>query len=425
MIKISSFLCLFMLLSGPRLNVLDLNLFFTSLLAVISPYFFLQRKEISKELYIFLLLIFLFLIASIITSLLSDGLYYASFEHFLSIFLSFLAAYSVVSLYQRAYFNNNYLESITRHIQYSYLINCVFVVLVMISPVVKSMTATYFNQNSKMMAMAEESIRSVDLVMGGGAVASIVFSVFFTLSLSTFLMNKDKLSLVCIVFSLLGMLFTGRTGIVISCVFFIPIILFFNYLNFGNFRFLNVVLFFVKIIISLILILIIIFYISNYFFSETMADVIENSFAWSFEPFLNLINTGKFSSASTDSLLRMYDSGTTFSDVFSFFGTSLTGRNESYYLFTDIGYIRALYTSGFIGLLLIFGKYFYLLSICIIKILNNSIRREEIPLLIAMVFYLIIIFLANFKEYHQTIRSGFPLLMIFSIILLNRSVKVK
>ncbi|MBA6326405.1 hypothetical protein H4J46_00270 [Colwellia sp. MB02u-6] len=296
----------------------------------------------------------------------------------------------------------------------------------MLSSGFKSIASVLLTQNSKMVMLASESIRSFDLVMGGGAVASVVFSVFFMFSLSSFLIDRNKLSLISMVFAFLAILFTGRTGLYLTFAFIVPVLLSFNYLSFNRFmvgKVLN------NVIVGVFVFMVplgIFAFLTNVLTPEIYNLLIDNNFSWAFEPIINYINTGGFSSLSSNRLMEMYSNDQlSFGSLFSLLGTSMSGRDLNNILRTDIGYLRALYTSGFIGLIAIFGKYIYLLIIAFNKINKRKFKRAEIPFLIGIIYYLIIIFIVNFKEYHMVIRSGLPLLMIFMLTLFNLKRKIE
>ncbi|CAK2950633.1 membrane hypothetical protein [Vibrio crassostreae] len=419
------FIIIFMLLCGPRLKFPDLNILFTLLLVPVSLLLIAWRYKIEKNILFLLYLLVLSLIFSIITVLINDSISYVPIVSSLSVICSFFAAYSVVYIYRLSFNDENYIEKITHDIMVSYLINCIFVVLVMVVPAVKKVATTLLSQNEKMIALANESVRSLDLVMGGGAVASIVFSVFFVLSILTWLKERSVFSVICLVFSVFGMLLTGRTGLVFSIVFIIPVILSYNYLNKGKVDIINVtstLMYVLLIFSSFMLSCLIIFRLS---YPEEASLIIEKSMDWALEPYRNLFLKGSLESESTSSLVSMYRNYDVIFEYLSFFGTSLSGRDIGNYFDSDIGYLRILYTSGFVGALMIFFKYFYLL-LKYIEIFSKRNYPSSVNLiLITAIYYIFVIFITNIKEYHDVIRSGTPLLMIFSILILSQNRVVK
>lgn len=414
-----------MLLCGPRLKFPDLNILFTLLLFLISLPLIASRKKTNKKLLHLLYLLLLALMSSIITVLINDSISYVPIASSLSVICSFFAAYSVVHIYKFSFEGEIYIEKITHDIMLSYLINCIFVVLVMVFPAVKKFATTLLSQNEKMIALANESVRSLDLVMGGGAVASIIFSVFFVLSVLTWLKDRSVFSIICLVFSVLGMLLTGRTGLVFSIVFIIPIILSSNYLNKGKLDVLNVISTMMYVSAVFIFLMFSFVFLFKLAYPKEASLIIENSMDWALEPYRNLFVEGSLESESTSSLISMYRNYDVIFEYISFWGTSLSGRDVGSYFDSDIGYLRILYTSGFFGAVIIFMKYFYLLFINIKIFLMRSYTSRINIVLIAAIYYLLVIFITNLKEYHDAIRSGTPLLMILSILILSQNRVVK
>lgn len=417
------FIFLFMFLCGPRLNFPDLNLLFTLLLSMLSPFYLYKNSYVSKNNAFLILLILISLFCSMVTVIINDDNEYVPIINSLNSLLSFFAAYSVVNMYQLHGYDGYYVEKITYDIQISYLVNCIFVVLVMLSEPLRYFATTLLSQNEKMAELADQSIRSVDLVMGGGAVASIVFSVAFMLSLFVFLQKKDLFSLTCLLFSVLAVTFTGRTGLAFILLLTYPMILLFNYATNRRFDVLKVTVLFLMIFFFTVLLLFFIYAVMDFISPELLDLMYEKTFPWAFEPYLNFINSGEFTSESTYSLMTMYKDGVGMFDVLSLFGTSSSGRNPENYLYTDVGYIRIVYTSGIIGALAIFSKYVYLLINNYHALLHGFVKKSYIPIMLASFYYLTVIFVSNFKEYHDAIRSGFPLLMIFANLMFHHSEK--
>lgn len=411
-------LSLFMLLSGPRLNFPDLNLSFSFFLALLSPFVLFQEKKISSQLYFLFALLLCYFIYSIFNALVNNAIGFASIEQSLRIIIWFLASLSITLLYKRYYGSSRFLLPLNNHILWSLLLNCIFVVLVMFVPIVRDFSTTFLSNNERMISLVNTSVRATDLVMGGGSVASVVFSVFFVYSLCVYQFTRSKLALISILFSVLGAIFTGRTGFLLIIVSYIPTVCLINYYLKGSFKVFVTLYKFLLTALTMSLISVGFFFIVNIISPEMARIVFDKSFSWSFEMFINLYETGSLSTESTTVLMSMYDS-VSFSDVFSLFGSSLSGRDRDvYYLHTDVGYLRLLYTSGVLGFILVFSKYFYLIIYCFKFLFDRDLEPFKMAMVISIVYYIFAIFIVNFKEYHEGIRSGFPLLMIFSIVLL-------
>ncbi|MCR6653797.1 MAG: hypothetical protein NVV73_20905 [Cellvibrionaceae bacterium] len=215
-----AFLCMFMLLAGPRFNVLDFNLLFTLLLSIGGLAYLFLSATLPKTLVALNLMLISFFASSCVSSLLSGAQYFESIAHFFRAFLSFWAAFCVVKIYQKIYSDNQSCEAICRSFEVSFFVNSCFVVLVMFVEPVKQFATTQLSQNSKMAALANESVRSVDLVIGGGAVASLIFSAFFVFSFSRFLYKKECVFSALHAFSSYGGNVYRQVGV--GCYFVVP-----------------------------------------------------------------------------------------------------------------------------------------------------------------------------------------------------------
>ncbi|WP_222434448.1 hypothetical protein [Vibrio cyclitrophicus] len=417
-------LFLFMLLSGPRLNFPDLNLSFSFFLALLSPFVLFKEQKISNQLYFLFALLLCYFIYSIFNSIINNVIGFASIEQSLRVIIWFLASLSITFLYKKHYGKSRFLLPLSNHILWSLLVNCIFVVLVMFVPLVREFSTVFLSNNERMISLVNTSVRATDLVMGGGSVASVVFSVFFVYSLCLYQFTKSKLAIISILFSILGAIFTGRTGFLLIIASYIPTVCLANYYLKGSFKFFVTLYKFLLTVLVILFILVSFFFIAKIISPEMAKVVFDKSFSWSFEMFINLYETGSLSTDSTTVLMSMYDS-VSFSDVFSLFGSSLSGRDRDvYYLHTDVGYLRLLYTSGILGFILVFSKYFYLIISCLKFLFNRELEPFKMAMVISMFYYIFAIFVVNFKEYHEGIRSGFPLLMIFSIVLLSFGNKI-
>lgn len=408
-----------MLLSGPRLKFPDLNLMFTLLLSLLSPIVFVHIRNVSHEIKVYISILSLILFVSMLSVIVNYGAYYEPLIDFASLFLTACAAYTLVSMYQ-LYYKSNFYDVLSRDVQVSIIINCMFVMFVMFIPGVGELSAKILSQNSKMVGLADESVRAFDLVMGGGAVASIVFSVAFVFSLSQYLIKKNLLSLISMMFAIFAILFTGRTGLYLTFISIFPIIITHNYIQTGKFRLIHVINNLSKLSFLSLIFISFSFYMLYVFSPSIYNLIVTKNFEWAFEPIYNFIEKGEFSTLSTSRLMEMYSNNDLdFISLFSFFGTSMSGRDENYILRTDIGYLRVLFTTGFLGLLVIVLKYVYIFYLSLRKINLFKGLNVEIPYLLTLMYYSFLIVVVNFKEYHIIIRSGLALYIILFLVVFN------
>ncbi|WP_420745570.1 hypothetical protein [Photobacterium damselae] len=406
----------FMLLCGPRLNFPDLNLVFSLILAFITPFFLFGTWKLRRDIVWYILLLFGLLFISIISVVANDVRSLEPLDFFLKLIVSCLAAYSLVCLY-KSFIKGEFHNKIAYNIQVSYIINAIFICCVMFIPGFGEFSSTLLSQNDKMVALASESVRAFDMTMGGGAVASIVFSVVFVFSLSRFYFEKDILSALSIAFSFMAMMFTGRTGLYLSLVAIVPVFIACNYLATGRLNLFFVVFSVLRVTLVGVLIVAATLFSMSLITHELYELVVVNNFSWAFEPIIGYFESGGISTESTDELLDMYSgkhSG--FLDVFSFFGNALSGRDELFYLNTDIGYLRMLSMYGIFGAFLMFGQVLYFIYTSLSRIKFFVGERSSSPFVISLLYYCFAILIVNFKEYHLVVRSGFPLLLILFFV---------
>ncbi|CAH7134481.1 membrane hypothetical protein [Vibrio chagasii] len=416
----------FMLLCGPRFNFPDLNILFTFVLAVLSPILLIIYRLLNKECALFIGICLLLSISFTISVLINDLESLYPLVDASILILTFLSSYALVVLY-KVYFLEYFREKLLVHIQYSYLINCIFVVSVMLVPGVSQFSASVLSQNAKMVGLAEESIRAFDLVMGGGATASIVFCIVFNINLCLYLSKKNKLSAICMIFSLLAILFTGRTGLYLVFLSLIPVMLLFNFCFYHEFRLIKTLLLVLRVVLITIVGMSTMLFTLDSLSPDIFELIVLNNFGWAFEPVINFFATGAFTTESTSRLSEMYEQDSVdFTTLFSFWGTGFSGRELDNILRTDIGYVRALYSVGFIGMFLIYFKNIYVLFVGLSNVPKVKFERDKVVFVVSLILYSVVIFLVNFKEYHMNVRSGLPLLfLLFITVSLNSNKEVR
>lgn len=93
------------------------------------------------------------------------------------------------------------------------------------------------------------------------------------------------------------------------------------------------------------------------YFSVIESALYRRLYSWMFELFLNLIESGSFSTQSTDSLSSLF-----FIPSMStiFWGDGKYLLNGAYYMETDVGFLRVLLYGGVVGSFLFYAPFFYL-----------------------------------------------------------------
>lgn len=156
--------------------------------------------------------------------------------------------------------------------------------------------------------------------------------------------NERKKIIFLIVINLIGCFLYGRIGI-ISCIF--SLFVYFIFVSVFKKKF--------KLIFSAFLLFVLIITAFLLFFDTIKENPTLN---WMFEPFINLVETGKITSASSDGLKTMYIDIPL--DTLCF-GDGYYQPNGSYYRGTDVGLIRPVLFWGIGGSLIYYLCYFVLL----------------------------------------------------------------
>ncbi|MFB3389190.1 O-antigen polymerase [Flavobacterium sp. LAR06] len=158
----------------------------------------------------------------------------------------------------------------------------------------------------------------------------------------------------------------------------------------------------IKIFAFSIPVFILVYFIAQYFMDGDRLDIILN---FVFEVFINFIENGEVGTSSSDATISMY----VFPDNLStwLFGDGqMMMTDGSYYMGSDVGYVRLLFYFGIISTLIYFGiQFFYY------KILKKLSPNKQIQLLFSMMLFWIV--LLNFKG----IANGDPFLVLFLVCL--------
>jgi hypothetical protein len=139
----------------------------------------------------------------------------------------------------------------------------------------------------------------------------------------------------------------------------------------------------VMITILFVLLLILVF---NYMYYTMMDNAL---FRHAFELFINLIQTGKFATKSSDTTMRMFVMP---NNIRTFLiGDGLFYYPDGrYYMYTDVGYLRLFYYYGFAGLILFFSPQIFI-SIII------SRTEKDVDIKFLLIVLVSLVFVVNLK----------------------------
>lgn len=384
-----------MVLFGPNFIFIDLFAIFNILMATLYIGYVLIRGQIEKPILfaiVFTAIALLFYIPTMIVYNFSE---YDLAVEYLKLIVYIISSFFVVKLYSRYYKEKFYLKLLL-HIYYSVLIVSFTVILFFVFPELRNFV--YPLLASKMSSMWEviRGIRYIDISVGAGTTLSLVFFVGFVLNV--FLLREKILQ--NYIFTIMPLVFlvsaflTARSGMFLIIGYTLLVLLSSFTIKLSRlsaFTYVNIF-----IVIGLF------FYLfqSN---NSTFASVIP----WAFEIFINLIESGTFSTASTNNLFNDHY-------FFEFNYLELIFGKNYFNAPTDVGYLKILYANGIFGLFVFIIFYLYMFG-TVLKNKNFELKHLKIMMLI----FLSTILLINIKELIFTNSRGLFLMVLiiyFSIM---------
>lgn len=130
-------------------------------------------------------------------------------------------------------------------------------------------------------------------------------------------------------------------------------------------------------------------------------------FNWAFEPFINYVEYGEFSSSSSEHLQTMY-----FMPEINtlLFGDGKYVTDSGYYMKTDVGFLRPILFYGIVNTLL---SYFMLIMILIYIARRKKIQKKII--FTGLLFLLFLMYEVKGEAFHYMIMALLPLCFIISL----------
>lgn len=404
LIKFVLFIILFNFIFGPRFKAIDLLLLTSSCLFVISIYYFVfLKKKWIVAINIPIILLFIGLIYTILIS----GIYQfndtTSIELILKAFLYLTGAYFIIELYYKVY-NIKYENKICNHIFYIGVFNAMFTCLMYIDDNLRAVFIDLLDfSNSQINWMG--GLRVFDLSMGGEASGSVIFGVLFILGLNLFYQEKKKyIYFVGLLFIFAAIIFTGRSGLMLTILggpLYFLLILQKDAKKLTQSIIKNVAIF--TVILSIIFIAL------EFLPEDTKIRFNEKTAMWAFEQYYNYDRGDGFTSQSMNTVIEnMYFLPEDVIDTI--FGSSNFGRkvNVFAYVSSDVGYVRTIHALGFIGLIILFSVYVYILFHAYKKRGSNISTN-------VLLFYTLVTIIFNFKELHYMPRGGASILFLLYI----------
>lgn len=330
-------------------------------------------------------------------------------------FFILFSAYIIVKAHIDIY-EDSFVSIILRNLFYIGVIHSIIIMLTAISPAFSEALYQIVTLTEKQQKYISSEIivkRYSGLLESGFSALSVTHALLL-ISGIIFYWKYDKkfsffrvswfLSLFFLIF--LSIILSGRSGLIIFLLFSLSLILYLIIELFAKMA-INKKMFNLFLISSLISIALIIFFdFSNY------KNQIDNSF----EIFISFINTGEFSSASTDQLLEnelLFPSG-----MELIFGSGNFGLGSSR-IPSDIGFVYLINGMGILGTIIIFIPYF----LTIYYAYKN--RKHGMPLFLFTLFVVMILIPLNFKDLYFLGFAGhtkvfFILVCIYHFVIVER-----
>lgn len=283
--------------------------------------------------------------------------------------LSLLFTIPVVELYRMKY--TDYIERISKDLVFIFVMQTLIALIVLFNSELRD-TVVLFQRQGEFASIADQfsggirgNFLSGPLFFGLSSIYALVILILF----NEFVLGKVKFNIFFPVFLVLnvGLVLAGRAGF----IYIIGIVLF-VFINF------NKPVVYIKLI-SVIMALLGLFAILN-LFSEDLGPLI-HVYNYAFEFVENYKSVGAIETSSTNELFEMYNLNLSFSDFIVGHGL-YTNPDESYYMNTDVGYIRKLLYGG--SVLLIYSVSF---TLVILWPMLNSGKKNTMRL--GFVFFIL------------------------------------
>ncbi len=406
MYKILLFILTFIIVIPMQINIFNFNikltLMFILSLSIFSIILILMKKKINKiVVLIFSILVLYTLIFSIISI---NGFFLDTYilKRLFFACLMFLSIYMLVYLYKVIY-KKDFYDEVIRTIIIIGFIHSIVIILTIISIDFRDYLYIYINISELAQKQFEHNIRSNGLFFSGFAILSFFQAIIFIIALVQFsniknFKSKYILSIIVLPILFLGIVLTGRTGLIIL-LFGIVFLLIYNCM-------------FTRIVNVLSTIKIVFFISILFLFLILLLDLekFKHNIDWAFELFINFFNNKNISSASTEHLFNeMFFLPQNELDIL--FGIGNFGRNEMLpYINSDSGYILFIHGYGIIGT--IFSFFFFLI---IFFIVYKSLCPSKLKFF--SYFIIISMFIGNIKDFYFLSYNGYT--QIFFLIIIS------
>lgn len=393
---IISFLSLFFLVYTIPLKVIPFGLGTRMILSVLGLVVFVfnilkfKKKGIFKidlNLILSFLILFLLLLISVITILVNQSNDYSFLRTIFAIILNIFASYFVYTRFLKIKnFNVNQFVLIISLIPNLYLLLSLFV---QISSEFRTIVINFLDPKDFIVfQLFNYSFSSKISGIGANPYVVGVFNAFTLVVLFVYL-SLFKLKKRVKFYYFISIFFILIIGNMIARTTSIGLIIGFIYYLIYNF--INLKIKISSLFNNIFSILIFTFFISMlpFFISDEIKLKLYNSFNYAFELVINIIDGNGIRTASTEELKDMYVFPNNIQTYLIGEGKMFLSDNISFYMDTDVGYLRLIYFFGIIGLLL-----YILLQIVplVLMILNSKITFFKYLSFLSIILFLILMF---------------------------------
>lgn len=304
-----------------------------------------------------------------------------NYSYFSYLFRNVLGIVGVYVIYT-FWYSLKKIDEIMCSIEELYIKACIIyifsTIIMLIFPIFKSkwleLIANYGNES---LVEKSEYVTRVGLsgFSGFGIAFEICCAIFFLIYLSINNKISKEKTVFYYIMLIVGGVFYGRSGLTI-CIF--ESIIWLTYLLFCKRKF--KIMFVLLIIVSVGIIFV------QYSINNQNSDYIN----WLLEPIDNYINTGEFSSESTDDLFSMYKNFSLPKNAIGF-GTGMWIENNGVYSAkVDVGFLRNLYFGGSVFIVYLYSGIIFFVF-CMGWLMNNKIGKNTV-FIISLIILLFVFF---------------------------------
>lgn len=305
-------------------------------------------------------------------------------------FIILFAAYYFISIYQKLY-KDNYVSRLLWDLYFAGVLHSIIIIISFLSQDFRDLLYQWINVSEKAAVHIDLNFRSQGIVYSGFSALSTSMALLLITGIVVFYKRRKSYKLHKIILFNLGLLLIFVAIVLIARTGIIVVILGITFnLIWRNYKKSNPIRIFFTTLKSVIVLSLFIALGSIYL----DLSAFEKTISFASTPFIDFFTRGPSSVWIVQELLHNhYFFPDNFLDLL--FGTSNFGRGDNLpHISSDVGYVIFIFGAGIIGLILAYS--FYLV------VLHYALKRRKINsrLSFLLVFYFIILLIANLKDYY-------------------------